>query len=57
MSTTTTLVLLFLFITGFAVLAAPAYLVWRHPRPATPLGLSVACGALFAAAVGAALKL
>ncbi|MFC8175785.1 MULTISPECIES: hypothetical protein [unclassified Streptomyces] len=57
MSTTTTLVLLLLFITGFAVLSAPAYLVWRHPRLATPLSLSVAFGALFVAAVGAALKL
>ncbi|WP_432129535.1 hypothetical protein [Streptomyces sp. bgisy082] len=57
MSTTTTLVLLLLFITGFAVLSTPAYLVWRHPRLATPLSLSVAFGALFVAAVGASLKL
>ncbi|MFE0654190.1 hypothetical protein ACFVZH_37165 [Streptomyces sp. NPDC059534] len=36
MSTTTLLVLLLLTVTGLFVVAAPAYLVWRHPRLRAP---------------------
>ncbi|MFE9139361.1 hypothetical protein [Streptomyces sp. NPDC007355] len=57
MSSTTPLVLLLLFIAVFFALAAPVYLIWRHPRLGVPLGVSTAFGTLCVAAVAAALKL
>ncbi|MER7911772.1 hypothetical protein [Streptomyces sp. NPDC096068] len=52
-----TLVLLLLFITGFAVPTASVCPVRRRPRPVVPLGLSAVFGVLFMAAVAAELKL
>ncbi|MFJ6355037.1 hypothetical protein ACIQKB_36970 [Streptomyces sp. NPDC092046] len=51
MSTTTLFVLLLLAVAGLAVVAAPAYLVWRHPRLAVPLTVAAAFGALVLTAV------
>ncbi|MFJ2937898.1 hypothetical protein ACIO8G_34675 [Streptomyces sp. NPDC087219] len=51
MSTTTLLVLLLLTITGLLVVAAPAYLVWRHPSLRAPLGIAVGAATVFATVV------